>query len=164
MDGLAGRLQKSQTMHGGVPQYPGFEIGDEPTFLPKNETVTFGGATALKINRELLDSDVYNLWAHWVYHTAAGRYNSMEPAGLTNRQLARFTRWWTTVRGWDPAHIPDGLFLMPPTNPLKIVDRYYYDAREKVDALWKEDSRLRATAGATVVAQEVRLKNNREPE
>ena len=63
-----------------------------------------------KINRELLDTDVYNLWVHWTTKTWAGKYNSMEPVGLTNRQLARFTRWWTTVRGWDKAQIPNGLF------------------------------------------------------
>ena len=33
-----------------------------------------------------------------------------EPSGLPGRALARFTRWWTTVRGWNESAIPKGLF------------------------------------------------------
>ena len=33
-----------------------------------------------------------------------------EPVGLANRQLVRFTRWWTDVQNWDHDSIPIGLF------------------------------------------------------
>jgi hypothetical protein len=52
-----------------------------------------------KINQELLEIDKYNLWVHWTTHTWGGKYNK-----------TRFTRWWTTVRGWSKSDIPKGLF------------------------------------------------------
>ena len=63
-----------------------------------------------KINQELLETDKYNLWVHWTTHTWGGKYTDEEPSDLPGRALVRFTRWWTTVRGWSKSDIPKGLF------------------------------------------------------
>ena len=52
---------------------------------------------------------MHNLWIDWT-ETWGGKYNAEEPSDLPGRALARFTRWWTTVRGWSKSDIPKGLF------------------------------------------------------
>ena len=45
------------------------------------------------------------------FKTGPGRFDPHdEPVGLANRQLVRFTRWWTDVQNWDHDSIPIGLF------------------------------------------------------
>ena len=58
-----------------------------------------------KINRGLLDIGIHNLWVHWSTKTMRGKYNAEEPSGLPGQALARFTRWWTTERGWNESEI-----------------------------------------------------------
>ena len=62
-----------------------------------------------KINQEMLETDTHNLWIAWT-KSWGGKYNAEEPTGSPSRALARFTRWWTTVRGWNESAIPKGLF------------------------------------------------------
>ena len=62
-----------------------------------------------KVNQELLETDTHNLWIAWT-KSWGGKYNVEEPTGSPSRALARFTRWWTTVRGWNESAIPKGLF------------------------------------------------------
>jgi hypothetical protein len=62
-----------------------------------------------KINQELLEIDMHILWIDWT-KSWGGNYNAEEPSDLPGRALARFTRWWTTVRGWNKSDIPKGLF------------------------------------------------------
>ena len=59
-----------------------------------------------KTNQELLEIDMHNLWIDWT-ETWGGKYNAEEPSDLPGRALARFTRWWTTVRGWSKSDIPN---------------------------------------------------------